>query len=314
MVRRRGSRAEASGGRDAEGDVRGAWPARLPAFRRAHPRGHQRPFDGRLVCRRERRRGDSEQRHGHAHRVRGQPRCETPRRRHRRVRFGRDGREQPVARRAKHPRYYGAGGGGGPTRQNREDLTVAKAAKVVRLEAIAAQIRVCTKCPLCQSRTLAVPGDGKTSARVMLIGEAPGREEDETGHPFVGAAGRFLDHVLEGTGINRDDLFITNIVKCRPPNNRTPRVGEVETCTSNYLFEQIELINPALIMLLGGVAAKKMLGVKSVNEARGRLIERDGRKYLVGYHPAVRFYREDLGEKVMEDFALLKHVLKKLSL
>jgi uracil-DNA glycosylase len=191
---------------------------------------------------------------------------------------------------------------------------VAKAAKAVRLEALAAQIRVCTKCPLCQSRTLAVPGDGKPSAKVMLIGEAPGREEDETGHPFVGAAGRFLDQVMEGTGISRGDLFITNIVKCRPPNNRTPRVREVETCTSNYLFEQIELINPALIMLLGGVAAKKMLGVKSVNEARGRVIERDGRKYLVGYHPAVRFYREDLGEKVMEDFALLKRVLKKLSI
>jgi uracil-DNA glycosylase len=189
---------------------------------------------------------------------------------------------------------------------------VAKAAMALRLEALAAQIRVCTKCPLCQSRTLAVPGDGQPSARVMLIGEAPGREEDDTGHPFVGAAGRFLDHVLEGTGIKRDDLFITNIVKCRPPNNRTPRVGEVETCTSNYLFEQIELINPALIMLLGGVAAKKMLGVKSVNEARGRVIERDGRQYLVGYHPAVRFYREDLGEKVMEDFALLKRVLKKM--
>jgi DNA polymerase len=191
-------------------------------------------------------------------------------------------------------------------------MIVAKAAKAVRLDALAAQINVCTKCPLCQSRTLAVPGDGKTSARVMLIGEAPGREEDETGHPFVGAAGRFLDHVLEGTGIRRDDLFITNIVKCRPPNNRTPRVGEIDTCTSNYLFKQIELISPALIMLLGGVAAKKMLGVKSVNEARGRVIERDGRKYLVGYHPAVRFYREDLGEKVMEDFALLKRVLKNL--
>jgi uracil-DNA glycosylase len=189
---------------------------------------------------------------------------------------------------------------------------VARAAKAVRLEALAAQIRVCTKCPLCQSRTLAVPGDGKPSARVMLVGEAPGREEDDTGHPFVGAAGRFLDHVLEGTGINRDDLFITNIVKCRPPNNRTPRAVEVETCTSNYLFEQMELINPALIMLLGGVAAKKMLGVKSVNEARGSVIERDGRKYLVGYHPAVRFYREDLGEKVLEDFALLKRELKKL--
>jgi uracil-DNA glycosylase len=189
---------------------------------------------------------------------------------------------------------------------------VAKAAKAGRLEALAAQIRVCVKCPLFQSRKLAVPGDGKTSARVMLIGEAPGREEDESGHPFVGAAGRFLDHVLEGSGIERDDLFITNIVKCRPPNNRTPKVGEVNTCVSNYLFEQIEIINPALIALLGGVAAKKILGVKSVNEARGRVIERDGRQYLVGYHPAVRFYREDLAEKVKEDFALLKRVLKKI--
>jgi DNA polymerase len=130
----------------------------------------------------------------------------------------------------------------------------------------------------------------------------------------VGAAGRFLDQVLEGTGINRDDLFITNIVKCRPPKNRAPRVNEVDTCVSNYLLKQIELIDPVLIVLLGGVAAKKLLGVKTVNEARGRVIERDGRQYLVGYHPAVRFYREDLGEKVKEDFALLKRVLKKLSL
>lgn len=189
-----------------------------------------------------------------------------------------------------------------------------KAEKAERLEALAAQIRVCTKCPLHQSRTLAVPGEGKASAKVMLIGEGPGREEDQTGHPFVGASGRFLDQVLEGTDINRADLFITNIVKCRPPQNRTPKVGEVNTCTSNYLFEQIELLNPKLIVLLGGVAAKKLLGVKSINEARGRLIEHDGRYYLVGYHPAVRFYREDLGEKVKEDFSFLKKTLKELSL
>jgi uracil-DNA glycosylase len=189
---------------------------------------------------------------------------------------------------------------------------VAKSKKARRLEELAAQIRVCTKCPLWQSRTLAVPGDGKFSSRVMIIAEAPGREEDESGHPFVGSAGRYLDHVLEGTGIDRSDFFITNTVKCRPPKNRTPKSLEVETCTSNYLFEQIELINPKLIVLLGGVAAKKMLGVKSINEARGHIIERDGRRYLVGYHPAVRFYREDLGLKVKEDFTRLKRELKKL--
>jgi uracil-DNA glycosylase family 4 len=189
---------------------------------------------------------------------------------------------------------------------------MAKSKKAARLEELAAQIRVCVKCPLHASRTIAVPGDGKLNAKVMIIGEAPGKEEDETGHPFVGASGRFLNSVLEGTGIDRNDFFITNTVKCRPPKNRTPKRLEVDTCTSSYLFEQIELINPKLIMLLGGVAAKKLLGVKSVGEARGRVIENGGRKYIVGYHPAVRFYREDLGEKVREDFDLLKRELKKL--
>ena len=189
---------------------------------------------------------------------------------------------------------------------------MAKSKRVRRLEELAAQIRVCTKCPLWESRTNAVPGEGRPDARVMIIAEAPGREEDETGRPFVGAAGRFLDHVLEGTGLDRSDFFITNTVKCRPPKNRTPRKLEIDTCTSNYLFEQIELVNPKLIMLLGLVAAKRVLGVKSINEARGRVIEHEGRKYLVGYHPAVRFYREDLGEKVKEDFALLRRLIKKL--
>jgi DNA polymerase len=181
-----------------------------------------------------------------------------------------------------------------------------------RLEQLATQIRRCVKCPLHESRTHAVPGDGKPAAAMMIIGEGPGRDEDQTGHPFVGASGRFLDSVLEGTGIDRADLFITNIVKCRPPNNRTPRKGDVDTCTEHFLFEQIELVNPKLIMLLGGVAAKKLLGVKSVTEARGLVIERDRRKYLVGYHPAVRFYREDLAEKVHEDFALLQREIQQL--
>src|SRR2546423_6622784 len=189
---------------------------------------------------------------------------------------------------------------------------MAKSKKAARLEELAAQIRVCTRCPLHESRTLAVPGDGKLTAKVMIIAEAPGKEEDESGHPFVGSAGRFLNHVLEGTGLDRNDFFISNTVKCRPPANRTPKKLEVDTCTSNYLFEQIELINPKLIMLLGSVAAKKVLNVKSVNEARGRVIEHEGRKYVVGYHPAVRFYREDLGEKVKEDFALLQREILKL--
>ena len=158
-----------------------------------------------------------------------------------------------------------------------------------------------------------MPGEGLPSARVMLIGEAPGREEDQRGQPFVGAAGRFLDEVLAGSGVNRGDLFITNTVKCRPENNRPPRKREVDTCTSLYLFEQIELINPALIMLLGSVATRKLLGVNSVNEVRGRVIKHNNRKYLAGYHPAASFYREDMAENIRQDFALLRQELQKLA-
>lgn len=187
-----------------------------------------------------------------------------------------------------------------------------KSERAERLEELGKQIRVCVKCPLHKSRTIAVPGDGEFTAEVMIIGEAPGREEDKSGHPFVGQAGRFLDSVLEGSGISRSDLFITNIVKCRPPNNRKPKVGEINKCTGNYLFEQIELVNPKLIMLLGGVAAKKLLNVKTINEARGKVIEHEGRKFIVGYHPAAKFYREDIAEKVKEDFDLLKREIKNL--
>ena len=182
-----------------------------------------------------------------------------------------------------------------------------------RLEALATQIRSCVQCPLHATRTKAVPGEGTPSARVMLIGEAPGRDEDQRGQPFVGAAGRFLDEMLAGSGVNRDDLFITNTVKCRPENNRPPRKREVDTCTSLYLFEQIELINPALIMLLGSVATKKLLGVNSVNEVRGRVIEHNNRKYLAGYHPAASFYREGMAENIRQDFALLRQELQKLA-
>jgi len=182
-----------------------------------------------------------------------------------------------------------------------------------RLEALATQIRSCVQCPLYATRTKAVPGEGTPSASVMLIGEAPGREEDQRGQPFVGAAGRFLDEVLASSGVDRRVLFITNTVKCRPENNRTPRKREVDTCTSLYLFEQIELINPALIMLLGSVATRKLLGVNSVNEVRGRVIEHNNRKYLAGYHPAASFYREDMAENIRQDFALLGQELRKLA-
>jgi uracil-DNA glycosylase family 4 len=185
-----------------------------------------------------------------------------------------------------------------------------KAGAIKILEQLAARIRTCTRCPLYKSRTNAVPGEGKANARVMIVGEAPGKQEDQSGQPFVGSAGRYLEHVFAGTGLEREDFFITNIVKCRPPSNRTPRTVEVDTCTSLYLFRQIELVNPKFVLLLGSVAVKKLLGLGNVEVARGRFIEHDGRKYLATYHPAVRFYREDLAKKLKADFALLKQALR----
>ena len=180
------------------------------------------------------------------------------------------------------------------------------------LNKLAGEIRVCAKCPLCESRTNAVPGDGKATAEIMVIGEAPGRREDEKGIPFVGAAGKFLDKVLQGVKLDRQDLFITNIVKCRPPKNRPPKRMEVETCTSNYLFEQIKQIEPKLIMLLGGTAAKAVLGITKVGDARGKVINQDGRKYIVGYHPAYAFRKRELIPEVENDFKLFKREIGKL--
>jgi DNA polymerase len=180
-----------------------------------------------------------------------------------------------------------------------------------QLDTLAGCIRVCVKCPLHTSRIRAVPGDGDVEARFMIIGEGPGKDEDRSGHPFVGSAGRYLDHVLEGSGIERSDFFITNIVKCRPPKNRAPKAVEILTCTTHYLFKQIELVDPKRIILLGSTAVKKMLGLKNVEEARQRVIESNGRKYMASYHPASRFYREDLGAKIKEDFAFIRKELEK---
>jgi DNA polymerase len=182
-----------------------------------------------------------------------------------------------------------------------------------KLEDLAQQIRICVKCPLHTSRTIAVPGSGRAKAQLMIIGEAPGRDEDKQGEPFVGAAGRYLNQVLAGTGIAREDFFITNTVKCRPPKNRAPARKEIQICTGLYLSEQINLIRPKLILLLGSVAAKTLLGVKTVEEARGRVVDHDERQFVVTYHPASRFYREDLAAKIDEDFAFFKRTILRLN-
>ncbi|MEK6820909.1 MAG: uracil-DNA glycosylase, partial [archaeon] len=121
-------------------------------------------------------------------------------------------------------------------------------------------IRTCQLCPLGKTRILAVPGEGPARPRVMLIGEAPGRNEDESGRPFFGAAGKRLDALLENAGLNRNDVFITSVVKCRPPNNRVPTLEEATTCKTHYLEKQILLLQPVLIGLMGRTAIQHVLG------------------------------------------------------
>ena len=189
-----------------------------------------------------------------------------------------------------------------------------KALNVISLKDLAAEIRVCTKCPLHTSRTFAVPGDGQLTGKVMIIGEGPGKEEDLSGHPFVGASGRFLNSVLAGTDINRDDIFITNIVKCRPPGNRVPAPDEVATCTP-YLERQLEIIRPRVIVTLGRPSASYMLNnaKMTMGSVRGRWHAWRGIKLMPTFHPSyvLRSYTEETRKAVWSD---LKMVMEELGM
>lgn len=138
------------------------------------------------------------------------------------------------------------------------------------LSEVAERIRVCTLCDLCTGRTHAVPGEGPENAQIMLIGEGPGNQEDQQGRPFVGASGRFMAETLAQVGIHRQDVFITNVVKCRPPGNRDPQPDEIETCTQVYLDLQIALIRPKIIVTLGRFSMAHFLPHSSITRIHGQ--------------------------------------------
>jgi uracil-DNA glycosylase len=172
-------------------------------------------------------------------------------------------------------------------------------------------IRVCVKCPLHKSRMHAVPGEGPVPADVFLIGEAPGAKEDRQGRPFVGPSGMLLVRLLEVAGLNRQDAYITSCVKCRPPNNRTPRANELSTCQANWLNPQLELVNPRIVVLLGKVAINQVLReAAGLRESHGQVVERDGRQYMMTYHPAAAFRVPETRTSMDEDMARLKQLLK----
>ena len=173
------------------------------------------------------------------------------------------------------------------------------------LEKVAAEVMSCTLCKLARTRKNAVPGEGQLAAKILFIGEAPGRSEDEKGRPFVGAAGKILDGMLTKVGIERSQVFITNVVKCRPPNNRVPEDDEVEAC-HKYLERQLALIRPRIICILGRTAYASILGGSSITANRGKIIEKAGQKYFLTIHPAAAIYNRSM-------LGLLESDLKKLA-
>jgi DNA polymerase len=178
------------------------------------------------------------------------------------------------------------------------------------LEKLAKQIVVCTKCELHRSRKKAVPGEGPTHAEIMFIGEGPGARENEQGRPFVGAAGKFLDQLLEQAGVTRADVWITNVVKCRPPGNRDPLPDEIETCTSNYLQHQIKIVNPSIIVTLGRFSMGLFFKGAKITQIHGQMRKVGDQFVIAMYHPAAALHQISLKPAIMADFAKLPELLK----
>jgi DNA polymerase len=176
------------------------------------------------------------------------------------------------------------------------------------LAEIAEGIRTCTRCELYRTRTNAVPGEGPADARIMFIGEAPGWNEDKQGRPFVGAAGNFLNELLAKAGLKRDQVFITNIVKSRPPGNRDPLPDEIAACIP-WLERQIEVIDPDVIVTLGRFSMAQWFPGERISRIHGQP-KRVGRRLIVPmYHPAAALHQQTLRPTIEEDFARLPRIL-----
>jgi len=185
--------------------------------------------------------------------------------------------------------------------------------KEQQLKDIAAQILKDKVCPdLAAGATQLVPGEGNPDAQILFIGEAPGKEEDKQGRPFVGAAGKLLESMLEGTGLSREAVFITNIVKYRPPNNRDPLPAEIDAFLP-YLKQQIEVIDPTLIVPLGRHSLSVLLPELKISQCHGQPKQKNGRHFLPLYHPAVALYDNSMKQTLVEDFAIIPPLLKKIT-
>ena len=181
---------------------------------------------------------------------------------------------------------------------------------MTRFEELAKRIEQCTDCPLSETRTKAVPGDGPSTADIMMIGEGPGFHEDRQGLPFVGPAGRFLDQLFTSSGLKRKDVFITNVVKCRPPNNRDPMPGEIEACRK-HLDEQIDLINPKVIVTLGRFSMARFIPNQTIGRVRAKARQVEGRTIYPMYHPAAALHNGNLRSVIEDDFKAIPSLVGK---
>jgi len=179
------------------------------------------------------------------------------------------------------------------------------------LETIKQNVIKCTKCELCETRTNAVPGKGNFQSDVIFVGEAPGRNEDKNGEPFVGVAGKKLSIALEEARITRDEVYITNIVKCRPPNNRVPKTSERNTC-QEYLKQEISIIKPKIICILGNTAFNSILGGSEITKFRGKLVRKDNQLYFLTIHPAATIYNQKLIDVLKSDIVKLFDLIREL--
>ena len=190
------------------------------------------------------------------------------------------------------------------------DSYVSQRENVATLHLLRKQVNECRKCPLAATRTNAVFGEGSERAQLLFIGEAPGEEEDLQGRPFVGRAGKFLDQMIERIGLRREEVFICNVLKCRPPNNRDPEPAEAEAC-KEYLLSQLELIGPKIICTLGKHAYNTLFGVdEKITRIRGVLTSYNGIKLLPTYHPAFLLRNQNRVKEVWEDMERLTQLLR----
>ena len=183
----------------------------------------------------------------------------------------------------------------------------------VSLKEVASQVRTCQLCRLAKTRTRAVPGEGYAHAEVMLIGEGPGYKEDQEGRPFVGPAGKFLSELLGLAGLERETVYIANVVKCRPPNNRDPEPDEISSCAP-YLERQIVLINPRVIVTLGRFSMARFFPGEKISQIHGTAKMRDGRLCVAMYHPAAGLHQASLADVIRDDFRKLPAFLQQARL